>query len=390
MTEIEVGDPLGPDGVEIVRIEGDEPTAALAPMGLFNTDDPMAVIAKASEIATALASVVKDRGLASNIQGKNYVRVEGWSLLGAMLQATPVTEWTKPVWREGDDARPFGWESRVYVRRGSQVIAAAEAMCCRDERTWSTRDNFALRSMAQTRATSKALRLAVGFIMSLAGYEGTPADEVPDGGFDKKPAAETPKPAPTPEIISLPRAQFLAAEYARKLPKHPNETAEMAQARRLADARRATGNAALDSFKSLSRTEADALQSWLDSIPGQAQAGGSEPPPAGGTEVASPEEASPVSDAAGADTAGTSRSAPARSRKPRGGTRPDQEIVRRVRKAASEAKLYDARTDLVKLDDHHGRLMSLGGPGESTCEEIAMNTNCAEIVQYLESQQLPF
>src|SRR5262249_18897895 len=37
----------------------------------------------------------------------------------------------------------------------------------------------ALRSMAQTRATSKALGQALRFIVALSGYEGTPAEEMP-------------------------------------------------------------------------------------------------------------------------------------------------------------------------------------------------------------------
>ena len=35
--------------------------------------------------------------------------------------------------------------------------------------------------MAQTRATSKALRLTLGFVMELAGFDATPADEIPRG-----------------------------------------------------------------------------------------------------------------------------------------------------------------------------------------------------------------
>ena len=41
------------------------------------------------------------------------------------------------------------------------------------------RDDYALRSMAQTRATSKALRQPLGFVMSLAGFDPTPAEEMP-------------------------------------------------------------------------------------------------------------------------------------------------------------------------------------------------------------------
>ena len=35
-------------------------------------------------------------------------------------------------------------------------------------------------SMAQTRALGKAYRMALGWIMKMAGYEATPAEEMPD------------------------------------------------------------------------------------------------------------------------------------------------------------------------------------------------------------------
>ena len=44
----------------------------------------------------------------------------------------------------------------------------------------AARGPAARRSMAQTRATGKACRLAFSWIMALAGYEPTPAEELPD------------------------------------------------------------------------------------------------------------------------------------------------------------------------------------------------------------------
>jgi hypothetical protein len=78
-----------------------------------------------------------------------------------------------------DDVQ-VGWEARVEARtRGGEVVGAAEAECLTDERTWKGRDDYARRSMAQTRAVSKALRLPLGFVMQLAGFNPTPADEMP-------------------------------------------------------------------------------------------------------------------------------------------------------------------------------------------------------------------
>ena len=59
------------------------------------------------------------------------------------------------------------------------MIGAAEAECMRDEKRWCTADDYAVRSMAQTRAASKALKMPLGFVFAMAGYETTPAEEMP-------------------------------------------------------------------------------------------------------------------------------------------------------------------------------------------------------------------
>jgi hypothetical protein len=51
-------------------------------------------------------------------------------------------------------------------------------MVSRAEEKWSRRDDYALRSMAETRAESRAWRKAIGWIVHLAGYNPTPAEEM--------------------------------------------------------------------------------------------------------------------------------------------------------------------------------------------------------------------
>lgn len=144
-----------------------------APANLFRTDDPVEVIERATRVAGALKSVIDKQKLTTRIQGKEHVRVEGWQTCGAMLGVVPVVEWTRQV--EG------GWEARCEARTlNGQIIGAGEAMCTKSEgKPWSQRPDYALRSMAQTRATSKALSGPLRFIMTLAGYEATPAEEMP-------------------------------------------------------------------------------------------------------------------------------------------------------------------------------------------------------------------
>jgi hypothetical protein len=143
-----------------------------APATLFRTDEPGEIVFRATQVATALSSVLKKQGLTKRISGKDYVQVEGWTLCGSMLGVFPVVEWTRPV--EG------GWEARVEARtRDGATVGAAEAECLRSEKRWKDADDYAVRSMAQTRAISKALRAPLGFIVALAGYEATPEEEMP-------------------------------------------------------------------------------------------------------------------------------------------------------------------------------------------------------------------
>jgi hypothetical protein len=142
---------------------------------LFGTTDPAAVVEAATRAAKPLAEVVRAQKLAVKIGPSEHVRVEGWTLLGSMLGVFPYCVWSRKI--TGDDE---GWEARVEARtRDGSLVGAAEAECLRSEKTWKTRDDYALRSMAQTRATSKALRQPLGFVMQLAGFNPTPAEEMP-------------------------------------------------------------------------------------------------------------------------------------------------------------------------------------------------------------------
>jgi hypothetical protein len=157
---------------EIIDVESTEiAIREAAPVSLFGDASPVEVVARATEIADALAAVIENKNLYNQIGQRKHVNVEGWTLLGSMLGVFPIVEWT----RQTDD----GWEARVVVKaRNGDEIGAAEAMCSRKERSWKNRDDYAIRSMAQTRAVSKALRHPLGFVMTLAGYDPTPEAEM--------------------------------------------------------------------------------------------------------------------------------------------------------------------------------------------------------------------
>lgn len=190
---------------EIVEAEvvESELTIQQPPTTLFRTNDPVVVLERATETANALRDVIRKQGLAVNIHGKWHITIEAWQMCGAMLGVTAICEWTRPV--------EEGWEARVIAQTlDGRTIGAAEAQCLRTEKRWKSADAYAIRSMAQTRASSKALASVLRFIAVLGGYQGTPAEEMPHEA-----PTEPEKPS---ETIDASRAeQILAGFHTQKL-----------------------------------------------------------------------------------------------------------------------------------------------------------------------------
>jgi len=154
-------------------------------------------IAAAHSIAKQLDDVVQQRGLAVRIGQGEHLRVEAWCCLASLVGVSPVTDWTRDE-RHPETGEWEGVKARVEVKSASsgRVIGAAECGCYRDEPRWANAERHAVLSMAQTRATSKALGQVLRWIPELAGYSGTPAEEMP---APAAPAPAKPKVQPARE-----------------------------------------------------------------------------------------------------------------------------------------------------------------------------------------------
>ncbi len=156
--------------VAITKVE--EIAPAPQPRELILEGDPQQQLEFAHKAAKALMSWVEQKPKKVMIRGEQFLEFSDWQIIGRFYGATVGIDWARPI--EG------GWEARAVVYRNGQIISSAEAMCTRDERNWKDRDEFMLRSMAQTRASSKALRQAFGWVAELAGMKTTPAEEMYD------------------------------------------------------------------------------------------------------------------------------------------------------------------------------------------------------------------
>lgn len=150
---------------------------------------PDDMIATASRLAAALRDIVERQRLYATISGKKYPQVEAWATIGR-LDNVVAREASRPI-RHDDGS----YEAEVELVRLSDgmVIGRASALCgMPDDKPWSTRAEYARRSMAVTRATSRAFRQHYSWVMALAGYEPTPADEMPTDTRDVTPRDERP------------------------------------------------------------------------------------------------------------------------------------------------------------------------------------------------------
>lgn len=194
---------------------------------LWGTDDPRAMVTRMTAVADALKAAIEDRGMVNTISGRKYVRAEGWAMVGAMLgifartvsvevdEVGQMDELT--IERRGQPVTLPAFTGNItykahvdLVTRDGGVVGGATALCSRREERWRERDDSQIASMAQTRAAAKAARMTLGFIMPIAGYEATPAEEM-DG---VEPAARTATP---------PRAKSEGQAHPRGAPKPPDK-----------------------------------------------------------------------------------------------------------------------------------------------------------------------
>lgn len=169
---------------------------------------------------------------AMEIQGRKYVMVEGWQAIAIAHGCSASSGNVQKV--EG------GFKATGQVRRMDTgiVIAEAEGFVGEDEAVWfggtvinkwgkekthPKRPDYAIRAMAQTRAISRACRSAFAHVVVMmdAGLQTTPAEEVPEGGFDaqRDPDVESLAPKNAPRDGDGELLSTYAAEVAKKAQK---------------------------------------------------------------------------------------------------------------------------------------------------------------------------
>lgn len=145
--------------------------------------NPGALMNQATDVAGVCAEIVKRT--AQMIQGRKYVKVEGWQSIAAAYGCVASS---KNVHKVEGGVKATGELHRVS---DGALIATAEGFVGEDEPTWyggvnqygkilPKRADYAIQAMAQTRAISRVCRSAFAFVVVMidGNLSTTPAEEM--------------------------------------------------------------------------------------------------------------------------------------------------------------------------------------------------------------------
>src|SRR5580765_5765629 len=163
----------------------------------------------------AIKGIVDKKAKPFIVNGERYFELEDWQTIGHMYGITPKVIRTAFVTYDLgpglDSVRGFTAEA-VALLHGTTILSAAEADCLNDEPKWRARPKyergkkigedpvplFQMKSMAQTRASSKVLRQVLSWVVVLAGYRPTPAEELDETYDWREPVRDIRDEAPRP------------------------------------------------------------------------------------------------------------------------------------------------------------------------------------------------
>jgi hypothetical protein len=175
-------------------------------LSLLEGPDPATAVAYARRVSAQIAGVLEPGNGYTQIGKNKHINIEGWIALAAMTRHSVHVEWSRPVAAmEADDRGVLSWEAHAYVLdEDGRRVSDGEAMADPSEKnakgnpvSWRT-NNQSVRGMCQTRAQSRALASRLKYIVQLAGFSGTPAEEMGDA-----------PPAPDPLEVARQRFKIL-------------------------------------------------------------------------------------------------------------------------------------------------------------------------------------
>lgn len=168
---------------ELIPLPEPPPEIRLGSLGISG---PKEMVQRATVLANALAKIIIKQKLFVDIKGKRFVTAAGWTTMGAMVGVVPIELYCNAL----PDGKGYKAKVKLVRLNDGMQVGGASAICYTTEKGWDPDDEYATHSKAITRATGKAFRLSYAWIMKLAGFQETPADELFEVEGSKEAAEE--------------------------------------------------------------------------------------------------------------------------------------------------------------------------------------------------------
>ncbi len=169
--------------------------------GLVVLGNPKHMLKQAQEVADLLMEVVAKQNLFMKIGKSTHIYVTAWQFLAHFYGISAKVTSVEPYIDEMTGAAGFKATADAIMMTTGMVISSGSAICLNTEANWSTRPkyewksvpgvgntkvqvgeehvpSFQLYSMASTRAVGKVLSNVLRFVVMLAGFDPTPAEEM--------------------------------------------------------------------------------------------------------------------------------------------------------------------------------------------------------------------
>jgi len=172
----------------------------------YSLESPHTLIALADD----LSKFITEQHLSVKIQGKNFVTVEGWQFAGVSLGLVPVIQSIQNL--STVDEYKYQCSVNLIQVKSGEVVGTGYALCSNKEPNKRSFQEYAILSMSQTRAISRAYRNVLAWLMKASGFEPTPAEEIVDEFERPEPRSEPPRQQQPPGGVSNDRiAQVIEA-----------------------------------------------------------------------------------------------------------------------------------------------------------------------------------
>lgn len=150
------------------------------------------------ELASTLQRFCEEKRLVTNFtdrktgEVKKFANCEAWQFAGTCLGLVSVCTELECL----SDANEIKYKAVVCIyNKNNQIVSKGFAICSNREKLKQYFEEYAIASMAQTRAIGKAYRLLIGWVMKAAGFEATPSEEMEK--YETMPNEKQPQKQPT-------------------------------------------------------------------------------------------------------------------------------------------------------------------------------------------------